>query len=165
MKSIEIDDELYHYIASQTQYIGESASDILRRLLKFEQVETASAPSQVRPTQSVRDSIQQFLNSRPFTRQNSAVKRFILILSELYQRDPEGFTSASQIKGSKRVYFATSKEQLLASGKTTKPQAVPESPFWVITNTNTGRKRLIISQLMETLGYSQQDIDLVSNAI
>ena len=33
MKTIEIDDELYQYIAGQTQRIGESASDILRRLL------------------------------------------------------------------------------------------------------------------------------------
>ncbi|RYI03189.1 replication initiation regulator SeqA, partial [Proteus mirabilis] len=30
MKKIEIDDELYRYIASETRHIGESASDILR---------------------------------------------------------------------------------------------------------------------------------------
>ena len=35
MKTIEVDDELYHYIASRTQAIGESASDILRRLLRL----------------------------------------------------------------------------------------------------------------------------------
>lgn len=34
MKTIEVDEELYRYIASHTQRIGESASDILRRLLK-----------------------------------------------------------------------------------------------------------------------------------
>ena len=33
MKYIEIDEELYRYIASKTERIGESASDILRRLL------------------------------------------------------------------------------------------------------------------------------------
>jgi negative modulator of initiation of replication len=33
MKSIQIEDDLYHFIASQTQDIGESASDILRRLV------------------------------------------------------------------------------------------------------------------------------------
>ncbi|TYG35454.1 replication initiation negative regulator SeqA [Lonepinella koalarum] len=33
MKIIEVDEELYQYIASHTQSIGESASDILRRLL------------------------------------------------------------------------------------------------------------------------------------
>ncbi|STV53068.1 replication initiation regulator SeqA [Klebsiella pneumoniae subsp. ozaenae] len=35
MKTIEVDDELYRYIASHTLHIGESASDILRRMLKF----------------------------------------------------------------------------------------------------------------------------------
>ncbi|WP_420935679.1 SeqA protein [Alteromonas sp. A081] len=33
MKSIEIDEDLYAFIASQTKHIGESASQILRRLL------------------------------------------------------------------------------------------------------------------------------------
>ncbi|MFT4966317.1 MAG: negative modulator of initiation of replication, partial [Colwellia sp.] len=33
MKNIEIDEELYQYIATNTQFIGESASAILRRLL------------------------------------------------------------------------------------------------------------------------------------
>lgn len=35
MKTIEVDEELYRYIASHTQHIGESASDILRRMLNF----------------------------------------------------------------------------------------------------------------------------------
>lgn len=41
MKSIEIDDDLYTFIASQTKHIGESASDILRRLL-MEQAESTT---------------------------------------------------------------------------------------------------------------------------
>ena len=35
MKIIEVDEELYQYIASQTRSIGESASDIFRRLLSL----------------------------------------------------------------------------------------------------------------------------------
>ena len=42
MKTIEVDDELYQYIASQTRHIGESASDILRRMLK---ISAASQPA------------------------------------------------------------------------------------------------------------------------
>ncbi len=44
MKTIEIDDDLYQFIASQTQQIGESASDILRRLLIVSLTE-AQAPA------------------------------------------------------------------------------------------------------------------------
>ena len=43
MKTIEVDEELYRYIASHTQHIGESASDILRRMLKFTAGQSASA--------------------------------------------------------------------------------------------------------------------------
>lgn len=35
MKTIDVDEELYSYIASHTQHIGESASEILRRMLNL----------------------------------------------------------------------------------------------------------------------------------
>ena len=35
MKNIEIDDDLYLHIVANTQFIGENASSILRRLLKL----------------------------------------------------------------------------------------------------------------------------------
>lgn len=41
MKTITIEDDLYTFIASQTKHIGESASDILRRLLMPEEGATA----------------------------------------------------------------------------------------------------------------------------
>jgi negative modulator of initiation of replication len=44
MKTIEVDDELYSYIASHTKHIGESASDILRRMLKFSAVSQPATP-------------------------------------------------------------------------------------------------------------------------
>ncbi|MCU8378442.1 replication initiation regulator SeqA, partial [Vibrio vulnificus] len=42
MKTIEVDEDLYRYIASQTQHIGESASDILRRLLNVDGRQTVA---------------------------------------------------------------------------------------------------------------------------
>ncbi len=48
MKTIEVDDELYRYIASHTLHIGESASDILRRMLKFSAVSTGYTGQQSR---------------------------------------------------------------------------------------------------------------------
>ncbi len=52
MKTIEVDEELYRYIASHTQHIGESASDILRRMLKF----TAGQPVRALPAASAPQS-------------------------------------------------------------------------------------------------------------
>ncbi len=45
MKTIEVDEDLYRYIASQTLHIGESASDILRRLLNVDGELATAAPA------------------------------------------------------------------------------------------------------------------------
>lgn len=164
MKSIEIDEELYHYIASQTQHIGESASQILRRLLDVDHSESSSQQAQD-SAQDRLEKLHAYIASEAYQELGSSVKRFIELLSCLYQSDPQTFTHASEIKGSKRVYFATSEQQLLATGKTTNPKAIPQSPFWVITNTNTGRKRLILSQLMDSMGYGKDDIESIVNTI
>jgi negative modulator of initiation of replication len=47
MKSIQIEDDLYHFIASQTQDIGESASDILRRLVMPQSLTIAGQDTRV----------------------------------------------------------------------------------------------------------------------
>lgn len=49
MKIIEVDEELYQYIASQTKSIGESASDILRRLLNFSSLSSAPQSQSTAP--------------------------------------------------------------------------------------------------------------------
>ena len=49
MKTIEVDEELYRYIASQTHHIGESASDILRRLLLMTEEQQREVVLPVRP--------------------------------------------------------------------------------------------------------------------
>lgn len=166
MKSIEIDEELYHYIASQTQHIGESASQILRRLLKVEQTKLDSlALAGKKQASAPSVDLNAVVSSDEYLKQPSSVKRFLTLLSYLHQADPQLFTQASEIKGSKRVYFATSEEALLANGKTTNPKAIEKSPFWVITNTNTHRKRLIIKQLMQTMGYSDQNIESIITTI
>lgn len=178
MKTIEVDDQLYFYIASQTQHIGESASDILRRLLDVQQrgLSVADPPKPAMPPspaglndgsggRSHFAALSRLLESEKFTRENRAVGRFMLILATLYQLDGSAFTSATEIKGRKRVYFARSEEQLLEHGASTKPRQIPASPYWVITNTNTGRKRSIIAQLMTDLGYCHAQIEQITQAI
>ncbi len=180
MKSIEVDEELYRYIASQTQHIGESASDILRRLLMVPD-QTAQQPEVVMPVRpkgivvskdagnvAKMDRVKEMrslLISDEFAVQEKAIGRFMMILSSLYRIDPKGFTEAAAIKGRTRVYFAESEEILLASGKTTKPKAIPETPFWVITNTNTDRKRQMVEQLMGKMNFGADIVDKVCGEI
>ncbi|MGY3942680.1 replication initiation negative regulator SeqA [Aeromonas tecta] len=158
MKTIELDDDLYFYIASQTRHIGESASDILRRLL--EHPTQAGAPVVAEPVvlaQPVADAmgLQALLDSGALQQEEKSINRFMLVLTTLYRDNPESFTQATEIKGRKRVYFSRDPEALRASGSTTKPKQVPDTPFWVITNTNTSRKQNMVAQLMASMGYDE----------
>ena len=95
MKKIEIDDELYQYIASNTQSIGESASQILRRLLKLdtdtpnltvsdtEQKEKQSAPEEKKEHKC--DNVFNILNKEELAMQKGVVGRFLFILSALHR--------------------------------------------------------------------------------
>lgn len=200
MKNIEIDDELYLYIVSNTQAIGESASSILRRLLPLnkteplpvsspaplteikedetEQVELASNivtteseivntdTNEVKaiPAVTSTESVFNFINKEELAMQRSAVGRFLLILAALYRAHPQTFNVVTNIapkvsaRKNKRLYFALSEEILTASGSSTKPKQVPQSPFWVITNSNTTRKKMMLTEAATLLGYDESDV-------
>ncbi|MDO5053997.1 MAG: replication initiation negative regulator SeqA [Pasteurella oralis] len=187
MKIIEVDEELYQYIASQTQSIGESASDILRRLLNFsnknmpkaetvvqqdvaKEVSFTAEVKQVVPQSEVDEpkvlpkkqsdeSIQQvtakvrsLLNSADFQQETKAVVRFLDILRVLYRTNPESFAQATEsLQGRTRVYFARDEGTLLMAGNHTKPKQIPDTPYWVITNTNSGRKMLMLEGAMQSM--------------
>lgn len=198
MKHIEIDDEIYAYIASNTICIGESASDILRRLLAIEKNATIEKPldisilpqnmsqlplnetvqlkqnellPQVPPTKDLSSELIELLISNKFKALSTSIQRFLEILSVLHKSNTTNFVNAvtrwasSQQKTKSRVYFAESPEVLLASGKTTKPKPIPATPYWVITNNNTQRKRYIVEHLMKHMNYSMELIETVTNAI
>lgn len=169
MKTIELDDDLYFYIASQTRHIGESASDILRRLLEQpanQRVPVDEPVAVAQPsTVATQQGLQALLDSGELQKEEKSINRFMLVLSTLYRDNPEGFTQATEIKGRKRVYFSQDPEALRASGSTTKPKPVPETPFWVITNTNTSRKQNMVAQLMASMGYGEEVIAQVCGAI
>lgn len=190
MKSIEIDDDLYAFIAGQTKHIGESASDILRRLLmphsqndnppsaaRQSSAAPAPAPAQSRPTTTAKPTTSGKSSARRVTRSSiierldadtlaSYTKRvdlFLFILSQLHELHPEDFARVEEIKGKNRVYFATSKEALLNTGSSTNPKQIPQSQYWVVTNNNTAKKLAMLEQVLQLLGYDNTTVETVMN--
>lgn len=198
MKIIEVDEELYQYIAGNTQSIGESASDILRRLLNLsprnayislpesqsttvttssnESIQIAEQPPVFeeeinKPVikkqsdevmQKTITKLEALLNSEAFKQENKAVIRFLNILTILYRTNPEGFALATEsLQGRTRVYFARDEGTLLMAGNHTKPKQIPDTPYWVITNTNSGRKMLMLEGAMQSMHLPEQLIDQV----
>lgn len=176
MKTIEVDEELYRYIASHTQHIGESASDILRRMLKFSAGQSAPVAvtsakvatpvkEEARPQDRVR-AVRELLLSDEYAEQKKAVNRFMLILSTLYNLDPKGFAAATEsLLGRTRVYFAGNQQTLVQNGTHTKPQHIPGTPYWVITNTNTGRKRSMVEHIMSSMQFPAELTDKVCGTL
>jgi negative modulator of initiation of replication len=46
-----------------------------------------------------------------------------------------------------------------------KPRDIPYTPFWVVTNANTGRKRIILTQVMASMGYPHHLIERIKEEI
>lgn len=180
MKTIEVDDDLYSYIASHTQHIGESASDILRRMLRFSAVtqpEVSPAKGlppavpegelhQATPAKENIRALRELLLSDEYDEQKRAVNRFMLILTALYNLNSQGFADAARsLHGRTRVYFAEDSRILLKNGSHTKPKQIPGTSWWVITNTNTGRKCSMITHIMQAMQFPTEVIEKVCSTI
>ena len=200
MKTIEIDDDLYQFIASQTQQIGESASDILRRLLivslteaqapavpaaknvtktPVEVVSKPAAESVEKPAaQAVVEkkassvapvdksgSVFDFISPQDLSAEQSVVGRFLFILSALSRAHRGDFAQVLEIKGRNRLYFGQSESSLLEAGSSTNPKPIPNTDFWVITNSNTTRKKMMLTEVATKLGYSSAEVERIRDLL
>jgi len=191
MKTIIIDDELYAFIASKTEHIGESASEILRRILikdhglkagetksvdVSEPDDVTGAVTEINKTKkkaqlesqlngnSVVNAAAVFkvLSDKVLKTDMSKVERFLLILSALHGAHSNQFSKILEIKGKGRLYFAQNKQALLSSGSSTNPKQIPGSNYWVVTNNNTAKKKSMLSEVAKNLGYSDNNISKLS---
>ncbi|XQF91912.1 hypothetical protein ACOBV9_09580 [Pseudoalteromonas espejiana] len=124
MKQIDIDDELYQYIASNTQSIGESASTILRRLLNLNgdnnttvaannqnnetasqdniddspQTDASQEAEVVTPVKQTNANVFNILNKEELAMQKGVVGRFLFILSAFYRTHKKTFPRCLKLK-------------------------------------------------------------------
>jgi negative modulator of initiation of replication len=237
MKTIEIEDDLYKYILNNIEHFGETPSQILRRLLIWEEkqanlaqesqaedteelklakvelapLETVALevePEKVTPLdvtvlkttsehvapsertllqpaeyeliseqvneEHLSGSVSQLFTEPAFISESVVTNKFIMMLTAMYLEKPAEFVaSADKIKGRTRAYLGMHLETLLNSDnneelaqfKATKPRSIPQTPFWVITNANTARKRLILTQMMSSMGYPYNLIERIKEVI
>lgn len=165
MKSIEIDDDLYVFIASQTQHIGESATDILRRLIMPESVvanptRPAAGNAALIPTPTnlaTNETAFSQIDKEKLSELSKIVDRFLYILAAMYRVHREQFDRVLQVQGPHSLYFARDKESLIAVRSSTNPKQIPDSSFWVVSNNNTARKVSILGEVADVLGYATAD--------
>lgn len=173
MKTIEIDDDIYEYLRKQqTTFNGESASVLLRRLLKLESsnLPTPSVKTPKRPLspelrealQHTSDEIQrderkkalwEFFKEPQFRATRNAVGKFLALLALLERENPDKFAVVGNIDGRSRKYFAKSEAELEQSGMSVNAKRIPGSEYWVVTNNSTVSKAELLRRVMKMLGY------------
>ncbi|RUO62157.1 replication initiation regulator SeqA [Pseudidiomarina insulisalsae] len=160
-KRIEIDDDIYRYLVSHTQHIGESASSILRRLLELEGTATSAEVEPAVAEQAHGRTIFDTMTAADLAGQRSVVARFLYILGMLHKCHQQTFPKVLQISGRDRQYFSRSAAELEASGTSTNPKQIPGSDFYVVTNNNTTRKKSMLTQVALELGYDQAQAEKI----
>lgn len=153
MKTIEVEDDVYHHIAAQTQEIGEPATSILRRLLG---IATGAQPGQASKTVVAAQphELALLLSQPMFSSSTTAVARMLRIFKEVHAQKKQDFEKVLQIQGRNRAYFAQSEQEILKSGKSTQPREIEGTGFWVMTNSPTPQKQQMVREVLEVLGYS-----------
>lgn len=109
-----------------------------------------------------------------FKNEPIVTNKFKMMLTTMYHENRAAFIAAANTtKGRTRDYLGQNLSALLASDneeevaqlKASKPRDIPNTPFWVITNANTGRKRIILTQMMASMGYPHHLIERIKDEI
>lgn len=132
----------------------------------------ASVPSTIFKSLNVPDVLSSGIDflyqSNALKKESLIVNKFKMILTALYFTDKNLFVAASKnTKGSSRVYIGENLQALLASPNeeevavlvASKPRDIPYTPMWVVTHTNSARKRIILTQLMTAMSFSPARIE------
>lgn len=136
MPTIEVSEELFAALNEHQAARGESPEQMLRRAL--------------RQRSSLRIE-------RP--RSESVLDRFLNILSRIAEQNPDSFPSLESIRGTRRLYFSRIPEEITNSGKANKPVRIPNTEWWVTSNTSTETKARLLTDVFRVLRLDQQECD------
>lgn len=164
MRTIPIEEDVYQYLVRNTQELGESASDILRRLLEIPGSSAPLGGEGQKAALGVHEFSQAMSDPR-FLRHNAAVDRFLYFLGVAYSQKRGDFEKVLAIQGRERKYFASSAAEIENSGQSTQPRSIPGTPYWVMTNSPTPQKRQMLKEALGLLGYSEAAINAAVGAI
>ena len=153
MKQIEVDDEVLAALAKHATGFNVVPNDVLRRILGLE--------SQPQSSSQEISTLQTFLKSQEFQRNRQAVDRYLAILSWLWTAHEDELSAVIlHYERGNRLYFATSQAEVINSGDGITARHIPLSPFWALVTLDNKTKRLILEEILSTLGYSKQDMEL-----
>lgn len=160
MQSIKIEDDLFEELMDLVVETGKSFSGIIRHWK--EEAETKS-PSDSTPEKE--GGILDLIESSEFQSADKAIRRYLMILSQAYEQDPNNFDKILEIEGTSRKYFGTSREELARRGKKVRPERIPDTPYWTITRISNSTKKKRLRQALLLLDYDRDVATTAADAI
>jgi negative modulator of initiation of replication len=98
------------------------------------------------------------LKDPAFRRHHAAVDKMLHLLSAASKLKPDTFDKILLIQGRGRRYFARSEEEIASSGKSTQPRKIPNTDYWVMTNSPTPQKREMLERALDLMGFSSEAV-------
>jgi len=138
MATIEISQDLADFLVQHESETGETPDQLISKLLQSE--ETGKRKQRARSP-------------------NSVLARFLAVLSEIEKSHTEDFHRVETVRGNSRIYFSKDPDQIAASGPANKPVQIPESDWWVTSNTSTDSKIRLLSKVLRTLQCGQVECE------
>lgn len=105
--------------------------------------------------------LQEHLQKAP---QHTATGLLLQVLSVAITSKPVNARRLPELRGSQRIYFSEMPDEILASGRSTDPQKIPGTTFYVMTNENNDRKRKICLSALRLLGFPPDAAKVVNAA-
>lgn len=175
MENVIISTDNFQQIEQSAKELGVAPWDLIKALLAVSEAtdgragKAAAMPgapaSQSRAILNTGDELADVLRSPDFLAHRSVVGRFLFILSWLCKRNPGSFDKVVGLGGRRRRYFAKSAQELTASGTSVMPKRIPNTPYWVITNSPTQGKKQLLADVMRMIGCASARIQAACDAL
>jgi hypothetical protein len=106
------------------------------------------------------DSELSFVNEPEFKFARKAIDRFLFVLAWAFRRHPDSFTRAChEVRGSQKVYFACSADDIDQSGTSARPKQIPGTPYWASTTfSNAYKNEILVRVLCDVLRYDRDAV-------
>jgi negative modulator of initiation of replication len=157
MKKIEVSDDVYEILKSLTTDFHQSPNDVLAGLLN---IGATPDPGD--------EPLVEFILGAEFRTKFSDADKYLAILGWIAaHHSPEFNEFILSLSGnpSGRRYLGLSREEIVDQCRHNQARQIPETRYWAIMNIDTATKRRFLSRVLEFIGYRQDVVDFVCNAI
>lgn len=157
MKKIEVSDEVYETLKKLTTDFHQSPNDVLAGLLNI-----GIAPD------AADEPLVGYILGAEFRTRFSDADKYLAILGWVAARHASEFNEfILSLSGSAsgRHYLGMSREEIVEQCRHNQARPIPNTHYWAIMNIDTATKRRFLSRVLEFIGYREDIVDFVCNAI